>query len=210
MPKQLKGEIPTVEELAEELEKETIEFKENLSPVDARLQAIKEKLKGIKTDEIQTPATYPILLRLYKDGLRPLYEEIIKRLSVFEDEFHSKMFVWNCTNKAIVNLEQLDGLWKDEQQLKNISSIDFRYNFFGFKKAGTENFGENLELSFKMDTYWYGFTLVNHNEQNPFLKKLYHKPITKEDQQLIIDLLLDKVMDRIDWIIEVMKNRNKL
>jgi hypothetical protein len=58
-----------------------------------------------------------------------------------------------------------------------------------------------------MNTYWYGFTLINHNNQQPFMKKLYHQPLTKEDQQLIIDLLLGKIMDRIDWIIEFMKNK---
>ncbi len=207
LPRKFKTEIPSVEEFEKELEKETIEFKENLNPVDARLQAIKEKLKGIKTDEIQTPATYPILLALYKDGLRPLYEEIIKKLSVFEEEFHSKMFVWNCTNKAIVNLEQLEDLWNDEQQLRGVSSVDFRYILSGFKKAGTENFGESLELSLIMNTYWYGFTLINHNNQQPFLKKLYHQPLTKKDQQQVIDLLMGTVMDRIDWIIDFVKNK---
>lgn len=209
LPKKLKGEMPTIKELELELEKETIEFKENLNPVDTRLQAIKEKLKGIKTDEIQTPVTYRLLIALYNDGLRPLYEEIIKKLSGFEEEFHSKMFIWNFPNRAIVNLEQLDDVWKDEQQLKNVTSVDFRYSLYGFKKAGTENFGESLELHFIMNTYWYGFTLINHNNQQPFLKKLYHQPITKEDKQQIVDLLMEKIMDRIDWIIDFVKSKEE-
>ena len=208
LPKKLKGEMPTIKELEKELEKETIEFKENLNPVDARLQAIKEKLKRIKTDEIQTPATYPILLALYKDGLRPLYEEMIKRLSEFDDTFHTKSFSWNANKFNTNQIEQLDMLWTEEEKLKTIKEVEFFFNLHGFKKAGTENFGEQQTLMFEMNEFWYGFTLINHNNQEPFLKKLYHQSITKEDKQQIVDLLMGKVMDRIEWIIEFLKKKN--
>jgi predicted nuclease of restriction endonuclease-like (RecB) superfamily len=206
LPKQLKGEMPTIKELEQELEKETFEFKENLNPVDARLQAIKEKLKGIKTDEIQTPATYAILLKLYKEGLRPLYEKIIVRLSEFDEEFHSKAFGWNANNFNATTLEQLDAFWNEEDTLRKNKELSFFYNFLGFKKAGTENYSEHLTLKFEMSDYWYGFVLVNHNRQQPFLKKLYHQSVTKEDQQQVIDLMMSKVMDQIDWIIDRMNN----
>ena len=152
-----------------ELEKEIVEFKENLNPIDARLQAIKEKLRGIKTDEIQTPATYPILLNLYKEGLRPLFEEVIKMLSVFEEEFHSKSFGWHADNFSSNRFEQLDALWNDEENLKKIMKLTFFFNLFGFKKAGTENYNESLELKFERRDYSYEFSLVNHNPTPPSL-----------------------------------------
>jgi len=204
LPKQLKGEMPTIEELQQELEKETEEFKENLSAVDARLKSIKEKLKGIKTDEIQTPATYPILINLYNEGLKSLYQEIIKKFSVFEEDFHSKSFGWRAGTTQTDNLEHLEPLWNNEGNLRTIKEVEFFYNFFGFKKAGTENYGEHLTLKFEMQDYWYGFTLVNHNDQQPFLKKLYHQSLNETDKQQIIDLLMSKVMDKIEWIIERM------
>lgn len=206
LPKQLKGEMPSIKELEQELEKEVEEYKEKINPVDARLLAIKEKLKGIKTEEIQTPATYPILLGLYKNGLRPLYEKIIKRLATFKDEFQSKTFGWQAGTTVTDKLEHIDPLWENEGNLKTIKEVKFFYNLIGFKKAGTENFGEHLDLKFEMQDYWYGFTLLNHNNQQPFLKKLYHQPITKEDQQIIVDLMMSKVMDKIEWIIERFEN----
>lgn len=209
LPKQLKSEMPTIKELEQELEKETIEFKENLSPVDARLLAIKEKLKRIKTDEIQTPATYEILLKLYKEGLRPLYEEIIKRLSMFEEEFYSKDFNWNAYNFNANKIEQLDELWDDEKTLRGIREVNLSFRLHGFKKAGIENFDEQQTLKFEMNEFWYGFILSNYDNQQPFLKKLYHQQLTKEDQQLIVELLMGKVMDRIEWIIEFIKSKEE-
>ena len=119
------------------------------------------------------------------------------------------MFVWSCANKAIVNFEQLEEFYKDEGQLRTASTINFNYRLDGFKKAGTENFGESLELIFTINTYWYGFSLTNHNNHQPFLKKLYHQTLTKEDQQFIINILMDKVMDRMEWIIEFIQKKEE-
>ncbi len=202
LPKQLKAEMPTIKELEQELEKETIEFEEQLNPIDARLKAIKEKLKGIQTEEIQTEATYPILYKLYMEGLRPLYEDTIGRMSEFKDHFHSTSFGWNATNFNAGNIEQLDAFWRDKQNVSKITELNFFYNLTGFKKGGTEDYGEYLNLKFEIKPLAYAFTLINHNNQQPFLKKLYHEPIAKEDRQVIIDLLMGKVMDKIEWIIK--------
>lgn len=93
-------------------------------------------------------------------------------------------------------------------EMPTIEELGFTYQLHGFKKAGTENFGEHQTLKFEFNEYWYGFTLLNHNNQQPFIKKLYHQPITNEDQQEIIDLIMTKVMDRIEWILEFVKNKN--
>jgi predicted nuclease of restriction endonuclease-like (RecB) superfamily len=207
LPKQLKGEMPTIEELETELEKEILEFKEQLNPVDVRLQAIKEKLRGIKTEEIQTQVTYPILVNLYKDGVRPLYEEIISKLSVFNDEFRDINYSLRVATMTTNRLSDIDSYFSNEENVMQRKDIEFSYNLSAFKKAGTESFGEYLTIKFEMQEYWYGFTLINYNNQQPFIKKLYHQPITKEDRQQIIDLLMNQVLDRIEWIIEYMKKK---
>lgn len=208
LPEDIKGELPSIEELEQELEKEMEGFKEHFNPIDARLKAIKEKLREIKTDEIQTPVTYSILVKLYNEGLKPLYEEIIKKLSVFDEEFDSMTFSWDADHVVMNTFDQLDSIWNDENSLKKIREVNFSYRVYGFKKAGTENYGESLTLRFEIRDYWYGFTLINHNNQQPFLKKLYHQAISKEDHQLIIDLLLTKVIDKIEWIIDNINKRS--
>lgn len=202
LPKQLKAEMPSVEELEKELEKEAEEFKENLSPADTRLKAIKEKLKGIKKEEIQTTATYPVLLKLYQEGLKPLYKNIMDKLSAFDDTFYNKSFGWSANNFNTNEIEKLDQFWSEENKIRGMNQLFFEYIFSGFKKAGTENYSASFQLKFGKDEYWYGFGLVNHNDSQPFLKKMYHQPITNEDREQITELLMNNIMDQVEWIIE--------
>ena len=202
--------MPTIEELEMELEKETIEFKENLNPVDARLQTIKENLKGIKTDEIQTHVSYKILQDLFTNGLRPLYQNIISKLfKEFHEAFVTQSVHWTCNLEIVYSIDQVQTFWEKEETLKKNRAIDFTYQLHGFKKAGTEDFGEQQTLRFDWREYWWGFTLINHNNEQPFIKKLYHRVIAPEDQQEIIDLMMTKVMDKIEWIIEFVKNKRE-
>jgi predicted nuclease of restriction endonuclease-like (RecB) superfamily len=211
LPKQLRGEIPTIEELEQEIEKETTEFKEQLNPIDSRLQALKEKLKSIKTEEIQTPVSYKILQELFTNGLKPLYLKLIDKLSrEFEEEFLTQKLYWTCNKLVVSSIGGIEVYWGIENHLKQINELDFTYQLYGFKKAGTEDFGEQQTLRFEFREYWYGFTLLNHNNQQPFIKKLYHQSITNEDQQQVVDLIMTKVMDKIEWILEFMKRREQV
>lgn len=205
LPEDIKGELPSIEELEQKLDKE---LQQQQNPIEPRLKAIREKLRALNSDEIRTPVTFPILLNLFESGLKPLYQEIISKLQIFDEEFYSKIFSWSCANKSIVNFEQLEEFWKDESQLRKEHMLSFWYNLRGFKKAGTENYSEHLQLNFIIETYWYGFSLNNHNDREPFLKKLYHQPITKEDINLIVRAIMNKVMDSIEVIIEMINKQN--
>ena len=131
LPKNMEADLPTARELEQEIEKEIEELKEKQNPVDARLKAVKDKLKNIQADEIQTPATHAILLALFNDGLKPLYEEIINKLSVFEEDFHTKDYYWYCENKNLDKLELLEDLWKDEKKLRGVGQVDFKLQATG-------------------------------------------------------------------------------
>jgi predicted nuclease of restriction endonuclease-like (RecB) superfamily len=201
LPDDIRGELPSIEEIEQKLDEE---LKENLRPADVRLMAIKEKLKAVQGDEIQTQASFPILNKLYTDGLAPLYRQLLEKLSDFDDIFHSKSYSWSGPQKAITSFEDLNELWNDEAQLRNVPESIFYYSLWGFKKGGTRNFNESQQLKLSITTYWYGFTLVNHNNNEPFIKKLYHQPLTLTDRQFIVDTLIDKILDKIDWFIKEM------
>lgn len=199
LPEDIKGELPSIAEIEQRMDEELRE-KKNL--VVTRFAALKDKLKSIEREEIQTPATFTILNNLYFRDLKPLYQELIKRMQGFEEDFLSQTSNWNCTNKHFNDLNQLDELWNSENDLKGITQVNFNYALHGLKKAGTQNRSAHVSLNFVIDTYWYGFVLVNHNDQNPFLKKLYHQQLTNDDKELIIDTVMTKLMDDIDWNIE--------
>jgi predicted nuclease of restriction endonuclease-like (RecB) superfamily len=202
LPEDIKGELPSIEEIEQRVDEE---LKEAQNPVDARLQAIKDKIKNIKTDEIQTPATFGVLTQLYQTGLRLLYTELMEKVKVFEEDFYSKSFHWYCTNKNFNSLEQVDDFWKVEENLKQIFDFSFQIRLDGFKKAGTEHCNASHTLIFKIDTYHYAFTLVNYNNQQPFLKKLYHQPLTINDRQQIAEIMMTAIMDDIERFLERIK-----
>jgi predicted nuclease of restriction endonuclease-like (RecB) superfamily len=202
LPADIKGELPSIEEIENKLDEG---IKEMQNPIDKRLQFIKEKIKNIKTDEIQTPATFGILSQLYLNGLRVLFSEVIEKVKTFEADFYSKSFHWHCDNKNFNNLTEVDGFWKVEENLKQITNFDFQIRLNGFKKAGTEHCNSSQTLSFKMDTYHYSFKLLNYNNQQSFLKKLYHQPLTEDDKQLISDSIMTAIMDDIEQFIVKIK-----
>ena len=197
LPDDIKGELPSIEVIEQRMDEE---LKEEQNPIDVKVKALKERLRAIQSEEIQTTATYIILYNLYHDGLKALYKELTQKLSEFDDSFHSKTINWSATNKNITTYEQLDEFWDYEENLKAIREFYFTYALHGFKKAGTQNLSEHIELKFEMNIYWYGFTINNGNQQ-PILKKLYHQQLTAADRQLIIDAVLTKAMDGIEWLI---------
>ena len=51
--------------------------------------------------------------------------------------------------------------------------------------------------------------LTGHNNDQPFLKKMYHQQLTKEEIQSVIDLMISKVLDRIEWAMEHFEAKHK-
>lgn len=200
LPENLKSEIPSIQELEEELNKE---IEQHQNPVDARLKAIKDKLKSLKTEEIKNPVNFTALQEVFSKGIKPLCQQLINKMTTeFSEEFINQNVSWSFGGNLFFSLPEIENAWKDENRLKNINKMDFTYAFDGFKKAGPENFNAYLYLSLRIETYWYGLVLQGHNDDQPFIKKMYHQPLTQQDINTTIDLMVTKVLDRIEWMIE--------
>ncbi|MFM7852539.1 MAG: YhcG family protein, partial [Flammeovirgaceae bacterium] len=207
LPEDIKGELPSIEEIEQKLD---IEIQENLSDIERRLRAVKEKVKAMQTEELQTPATYQLLQDIFKQSLKPLFIQIMQKLSrEFMEEYMNHRASWTLKQNIVYGIEDVEAFWQKEENLKSATEITFDYAMFGLRKAGTENYNEHISLKFWMDTYWYGFSLVNHENGQHFLKKLYHQQLTNEERQQIIDLIVTKVLDRIEWAIEHFEAKNK-
>ena len=207
LPEDIKGELPSIEEIEEKLDQE---IQENLTELERRLRAVKEKVKSMQAEELQTPATYQLLQDIFKQSLKPLYIQIIQKLSnEFKEEYLTHRASWYLKDAVVHGIEDVEVFWNKEDNLRSVTEISFEYAMFGLRKAGTENYNEHLSLKFIMDTYWYGFELVSHNNQQPFLKKLYHQQLTKEEMQRVLELMVSKVLDRIEWAIEHFEAKSK-
>lgn len=87
------------------------------------------------------------------------------------------------------------------------AEIDREYE--ELKAPAQKSFDTNIQLNYRIDTYWYGFILVNYNNQQPFVKKLYHEQLSKKDIEFITDTIYNSVMENIEWQIERLKSKNK-
>jgi len=205
LPADIKGELPSIEEIEQKMDEE---LQQTISPTDARLKLIKEKLKSLKTEAIQTAVTYKILQDLFDNGIKPLFIRIInKMINDFAEDFYTQSASWTLDNIVTHDLPSVEAKWRKEEYLKSNKQIYFHYKLNGFKKGGANNFNEYLQLNFFWDEYYYSFTLNDSNNNQPVLKKMYHQNFSEEDAQLITNVLVDKVLDRIEWIIEHINNK---
>ncbi len=203
LPENIKGELPSIEELEIEIEKGYDELK---SPAEKRLEALKNKISQISGKEIMQTATTPILFEVIDRSITPMYQSIIDRMDQFADMFVSRSYNWQGKNKQMETFDQMAEEWKNEEFLKSNYDFYFSYHLNGFKKAGTEAFSSGFQLNFRIDTYWYGFTLINYNNQQPFIKKLYNEQLSKEDINQITDTISEFVIDNIERNLERMSD----
>jgi predicted nuclease of restriction endonuclease-like (RecB) superfamily len=203
LPEDIKGELPSIEELEQKLDEE---LKQNIGPIESRMHMLKERLNALKVEEVQTAATFPLLQKLYTEGLRPLYLNIIEKLSAFDDFFTGKSVVWMASHKHLQKIEQVDQLWNDEQALRGIRDFFFEYSYYGFRKAGTRNFAAHQKLKIEISDYWYGFSIDHYKQGQHFLKKLYHQQLLPAEQQHITEILMGNLMDSMEWMINNVEN----
>lgn len=202
LPENIRGELPSIEQLEAEIGKEYEELK---SPAQKRFDLLKEKLAALKGNEIKQTATKEILFEIFDQSLMPLYTVLLARMEDFNDMFVSHSYQWQGKNSIINSIEQLPQHWKDEEFMRGNKDFYFNYQLCGFKKAGTEAFNTSFQLNYRIDTYWYGFTLVNYNNQQPFIKKLYDEQLTPQEIDGIVDMVYNEMISEIEKNIEWIK-----
>ena len=202
LPENIRGELPSIEQLEAEIGKEYEELK---SPAQKRFDLLKEKLAALKGNEIKQTATKEILFEIFDQSLMPLYTVLLARMEDFNDMFVSHSYQWQGKNSIINSIEQLPQHWKDEEFMRGNKDFYFNYQLCGFKKAGTDAFNTSFQLNYRIDVYWYGFTLVNYNNQQPFIKKLYDEQLTPQEIDGIVDIVYNEMISEIEKNIERMK-----
>lgn len=205
LPKQVKRELPTIEELENELEKEYEELK---TPAQKKFDALKEKLTNLKGhNEVKQKVNATVVKTLYKKSLAPLFETLLVRLHELDEHFISATPEYQGVLASFVVKEEIAKEWKDEDFVDRHTETYFRYKLDGYKNAGVESFNIWLELKVYISNYWYGFALMGYNNQQPFLKKMYHQQLTKADIQVITDVATEYISDEIERHLSYIEQR---
>jgi len=198
LPKELKGEMPTIAELEEEMQSELEKLK---TPADKRFDSIKKRIAALDREKAETAVTFELLTKIFHSSLKPLYNAIISKLKGFEEDFISTDHYWFTEKKTIKSLEELESFWKDERNFHGYPNINFLCNLYGFKVAGTNASDMSVKLRLEFGEYSYQFVLTNVNNQ-PLKKKLYTQSLSERENQEICDSVINKVMDWIDEYLE--------
>lgn len=192
LPKQLKGEIPTIEEFEAEIEKEYEELK---SPADKKLTLIKEMVGQLNRQELKETKSPENIKRVFNLFLLAVKNRLIQLLeleitTMFQE---IKTVYWLETRGYDTETEMLDELNKNSFTYK--VKLEIRLN--GFKKAGTHIFDvcSSIDGHFMDYKYAYSHTGKKTDEK---VELLYHELPTPEDINRVAQNCYETVLDEIN------------
>lgn len=167
LPKQLRTDMPTIEELEQEIEKEI----ENLQkPIDEKKNRLHDIIKNIKQDQIKRVKESKDVIYLFEKVILPLRALVMEILKSEMELFASKRIDIriNDTSNTFFMLPDIEAkILKQE----TIWKLGLSAYFNGFKPAGTKTFGLNSELILELNDYKYQLRIDNGNILEEYL---YH------------------------------------
>jgi predicted nuclease of restriction endonuclease-like (RecB) superfamily len=204
LPKQLKGEMPTIEELEKEIEVEYIEL---LKPVDKKIGQLKELIKGLKQPPVKEKRTAANCERILVKVIFILRNSIAKQLEekgITEKFEEIEMMVYTDNQGHRTDKAVKDYL----KQHKEVGAFKIELRLNGFIPAGTKAFNIWKDLSVVTNTYNYTIGFERHSE-NALLEKLYHQLPNKKEFENIMDKWMEGIVDNTTQQLEMIKQRAK-
>jgi len=197
LPKEIKGELPTVEELEEAMD---IEVKKLEKPLDKKMNRLKELLNDFKNEEVKekrTPENTSLIFKEFVLPLKHLIEDSLKQEVILLFESY-EFFIWTdglghaSEDMAILHFEKnLKGLCQNFK-------IEIKLN--GFKKAGINAFNIYKRLSIKLDNYSYKCEI--EGVAGILLEKLYHQIPNKAEISKLAEVFDEWIVEDINQRIE--------
>lgn len=200
LPKQLKGEMPSIEELEAEIDKE---YKVLQKPLDKKMDRLKELLSDLKEEEVKEKRNTENTVKICNKVVLPLKKGISQTLEKeigkwFEE---TKIMIWTESRGHHSDKEAKDYLKNDMKNRCNEFKIEVRT--VGFKPAGTRAFNCWKDLSISLGDYKYSIGLNRHG-QDAILEKLYHQLPSQIELNGIVEkfseIFIDDIMAQVERI----------
>lgn len=202
LPEDIQGELPSVEELEAEMEREVLRFQK---PIDKKLNKLKNLLSDLKTEEVKEKRTPEKTALIYTELVCVLQQNIIKSLQkeiipLFESVNY---FAWIDSQRYGSYEEALEWLPKAQPQI-----FKFEIQLNGFKKAGIKAFDIWKELTIRLNNY--NYTCAVGDSSNILLEKLYHQRPDKTELEYLTGGFYESILDDINQRIEQITKSNSL
>ena len=151
-----------------------------------------------KNKEIEKIASLDILENLFQNILRPLFDMLLKRLGELDELFYTKNYSYQGLLTCVNNIHHLTQNWQEADFSITHHNPTFYYRLNGYKKGGPDTFDIELQLILNISPYSYGFSIRSLNNQQPFMKKMYHEELTSQDMVTICDFAIEYMTDDIN------------
>ena len=203
LPAELKGEMPTVEELEQEIEQGYEELK---NPSDKKMDRLKELLKDLKQPEVKEKKNKENTKRVFERLVPVLAAKMLNSLNKIKEDFQSIEISFTIDSHSFHSYEDAE---------RNFSEISKSYAYLfrieaackGLKKAGTKAF--DCWNGFQIDLRDYGYNISLTREPGKIiLDKLYHELPTDEEEDQIIEKWFDYLLDDITQQLERITSKN--
>ncbi len=194
IPADLKGELPSIEDLEVELEKE---LKIPKTLIDEKLDKLNNLVNHIGQQEIKE--------KLSVDRTRVIFNEVIfelkNKVEILLDPIF-KMFSENIISYSINGRSSFLGSTDLEADLltgHNIHELGLNIELNGFKKAGLKSFNSYSDLKFFLEKYKYQ---VGPSRQTIWQEHLYDKEWTTENLQILAQKWTESIIEEVHGSIE--------
>jgi predicted nuclease of restriction endonuclease-like (RecB) superfamily len=191
LPKKFKTDLPSIEELEAEIDKEYEALKK---PVDKKMEQVRlvmKKLKGSAVKEIKTTES---IERVLNDIVLPLRDNLNKSLAEIAQDFDQvQTSIWTGGKCFSEDIELFTWL----KQNKDTNDFKIEMALKGCKPAGTKAFNVWRDIVVNMHPYRYDVTLRLQNGEVFLLEKLYHETPDQREMEMVVDKFVEEVLDDI-------------
>lgn len=196
IPRELKGELPTIEQLEKELDQETERLQR---PVDQKMDRLKDLMKKLKGPEAKIKRDDKNSAAIFNKVVLPIKKKLIAAL----DKEITPLFYQCNTTLWIDNT----GYPNEADARKNIKEKQHFYQFrieirlSGFKRAGIKAFDCYKDLYVGLKDYHYGIGFLP-NSQDVWMVKLYDQILTRKEQEEVIEKITESILDQVTQQVE--------
>jgi predicted nuclease of restriction endonuclease-like (RecB) superfamily len=196
LPKQLKGDMPSIEEFEHELEREINAMFKPLDEKKARLKDILSKLKG---EEIKKSKEAKDVLYLFENVLLPVREKLFELLQTELELFAKKSIELQMNQFSSSAFSSVD-IESKLNNNENIHALGLRLHLNGFKPAGTKAF--NISSEFEIELREYKYELKIDRIKSIWPEQLYHYKWSETEIQQLTEKWSEEIMDAITRSLE--------
>ncbi len=188
LPEPLQANLPTEEELTQEMEKEL-----PISPLRQKIEALKAKAATLDQSEVREERSAETVREVVDRVYYPLHEQFLRQNQEVAELFEQERFSFFAGTTGYQDKEELEAALR-ENAVPNELAI--RYRFSGFVKAGTQAFDAWIDLYLLLDDFKYRIAL--NEKESVIAEKLYGQSLSQKEIDQIVEVVLEKVVDDID------------